>query len=156
MVTRSRQCGRDGCVRCDGTVRRSAPTCRSVTYWPVRAGDPRSTATPHAVHRISPAGPQEVTGWTGQGRNLLTLGSWKPRVGPASVQETSAETRLPPAPLARYMAWSARASTSCPSSPGRTSVTPTLAVTPAPAPTRATASRSRPARVDLRQDGELV
>ena len=72
-------------------------------------------------------------------------------------------TRLPPAPFERYMAASARCIRSSTSSPGCTSATPTLAVTPDAWPMPATASRSRSASIspekaagDVGQDGELV
>src|SRR5688572_22721717 len=62
-------------------------------------------------------------------------------------QYASVVTRLPPALFERYMAASARCIRSSTSSPGWTSATPTLAVTPEAAPTTATACRSRSASI---------
>src|SRR5215218_8388938 len=70
-------------------------------------------------------------------------GDEEPRRG--GTQNASAVTRSPPLVFDRYMAASARCSRSSTSSPGSTSATPTLAVTPSAPPTCATAARSRSA-----------
>src|SRR4051794_41462155 len=66
---------------------------------------------------------------------------------PPSPQKVGLVTRSPPAVFERYMAASARCIRSSTSSPGCTSTTPTLAVTPLPPPAAATAWRGRPAGI---------